>query len=410
MSEPGPAGPEIDKRLLWTLILLLVAAAVVTAPFVPWIVLALWLGLYARRIHTPLTKRLGGRSGLAATLTVSLLLVIALPIAAVVTSIILDLIVLVQRLMESEQAQAMLVHLVQGNGGGGGGGGDATTKAVTGGDTKQMLESAQGAIDLVMAQGERAWAIVRQIAGVAAEIVIGLLVMVTGMYGVLVEGPAWYRWFEQHAPIAPAHLARYGAAFIETGRGLWFGIVGAGMIQSIVATIAYLVIGVPSALALGMLTLLFSVIPAVGTALVWVPVAAGLALTGQTTAAIALAVVGLVVIGSVDNVARPWLARRGKLQLSTWMVLIGMFGGIALIGGWGLLLGPLVLRLAKEALLIRSSERQAARSPILTPAGTPAAPSAASAGGASAGGGAADAKPTAPAEPARGSADSSGAT
>jgi predicted PurR-regulated permease PerM len=371
MSEPGS---EIERRHLWTLVVLLVAASVVVVPLLPWIVLSLWLGLYTQRIHRPLTKRLGGRSGLAATLTVSLLLVIALPIAAVVTSIILDLIVLVQRLMESEQAQAMLVRLVQGNGGGGGGGGGegATGAALGGGDTKQMLESAQGAIDLVMAQGERAWAIVRQIAGVAAEIVIGLLVMVTGMYGVLVEGPAWYKWYERHAPMTPAHLARYGAAFIETGRGLWFGIVGAGMIQSIVATIAYLVIGVPSALALGMLTLLFSVIPAIGTALVWVPVAAGLALTGRTTAAIALGAVGVVVIGSVDNVARPYLARRGKLQLPTWMVLIGMFGGIALIGGWGLLLGPLVLRLAKEALLIRASTRESARSPILAPSGSPA--------------------------------------
>ena len=369
MSEPGP---EIERRHLWTLVVLLVAAAVVMAPFAPWIALSLWLGLYARRIHTPLTKRLGGRSGLAATLTVSLLLVIALPIAAVVTSIILDLIALVSRLMESDQAQAVLVRLVQGNGNGSGGGGDATGAAAAGGDTKQVLESAEGAIDLLMAQGERAWTIVRQIAGVTAQIVIGLLVMVTGMYGVLVEGPAWYRWFERHAPMAPAHLARYGAAFAETGRGLWYGIAGAGMIQSIVATVAYLVIGVPSALALGMLTLLFSVIPAIGTALVWVPVAAGLAITGRTTAAIALAVVGIAVIGSVDNVARPYLARRGKLQLPTWVVLIAMFGGIALIGGWGLLLGPLVLRLAKEALLIRASLRPSARSPILAPSGSPA--------------------------------------
>lgn len=362
MSEPGP---QIDRRMLWTLVALLLAAALVIGPFVPWIVLALWLGLYARRIHTPLTKRLGGRSGLAATLTVSLLLVIALPIAAVVTSIVLDLIALVRRLMESEQAQAMLVELVQGGGGGGGG----TNGTDTAGSAKEALGSVQGAVHLLMAQGDRAWAIARQVAGVAAQIVIGLLVMVTGMYGVLVAGPAWYRWFEEHAPIAPAHLARYGAAFIETGRGLWFGIVGTGMIQSIVATVAYLVIGVPSALALGLLTLLFSLIPAIGTALVWIPVAAGLALTGRTTAAIVLGIIGVAVIGTVDNVARPFLARRGKLQLPTWLVLIGMFGGIALIGGWGLLLGPLVLRLAKEALLIRSSER----SGILAPTGAPAA-------------------------------------
>src|SRR6185436_10017871 len=95
---------------------------------------------------------------------------------------------------------------------------------------------------------------------------------------------------------------------------------------------------------------------------VWVPVTAGLALTGRTGAAIALGVVGVGLIGTVDNVARPYLARRGQLQLPTWVVLFAMFGGIELIGGWGLLLGPLALRLAKEALLIHSGGQSGGQS------------------------------------------------
>jgi predicted PurR-regulated permease PerM len=370
MNEPVA---DTARGQRWIYAVLLAAAAATTVPFVPWIVLSLWLGLYAQRIHKPLAKKLGGRSGLAASLTVSLLLVIALPIAAVVTSIVLDLIVLVRQLWASDQAQAVLVQLVQG----GGGSGSGTDTAA---DTKGALESGQSAIHLLMQQGDRAWAIARQVAGAAAHVVIGLLIMVTGMYGVLVSGRDWYAWFEEHGPIAPAQLARYGAAFMETGRGLWFGIVGAGLAQSIVATIAYLILGVPSALALGLLTLLFSVIPAIGTALVWVPLAAGLALTGRTGAAITLAVIGVAVIGSVDNLARPYLARRGKLQLSTWIVLFSMFGGIELIGGWGILLGPLALRMAKEALLIRSEATATARVPAIGAAGGGAA------GGGAAGG------------------------
>lgn len=359
MTEPAA---DAARGQRWIFAVLMVAAAAATAPFVPWIVLSLWLGLYARRIHAPLTAKLGGRSGLAASLTVSLLLVIALPIAAVVTSIVLDLIVLVRQLWASDQAQAVLVQLVQG-----GGGGSGTDTAA---DTKSTLEAGQSVVHLLMQQGDRAWAIARQVAGAAAHVVIGLLIMVTGMYGVLVSGKDWYAWFEEHGPVSPAQLRRYGAAFLETGRGLWFGIVGAGLVQSIVATIAYLILGVPSALALGLLTLLFSVIPAIGTALVWVPLAAGLALTGRTGAAIALAVIGVAVIGSVDNLARPYLARRGKLQLATWIVLFSMFGGIELIGGWGILLGPLALRMAKEALLIQSEARRRAPAIIVPGAGT----------------------------------------
>lgn len=214
---------------------------------------------------------------------------------------------------------------------------------------------------MLASQGGRAWAIVQQIAGATAHVVIGLLVLVAGIYGVLVDGPAWWSWIRAHAPLAPGHLDRFADAFRETGRGLWFGVIGAGAAQAIAATVAFLALGVPHALPLGLLTLVFSVIPAIGTAIVWVPVAAGLALTGRTVAAIAMAAVGVLVIGTIDNLARPWLARRGRLALPSWVVLLAMFGGIELIGGWGLLLAPLVVRLAKEALAIRAS------SPVIPP-------------------------------------------
>jgi predicted PurR-regulated permease PerM len=325
------------KLPTWLVIGLTAAAALVCLPLTPWIALALWLALFARKYHERITLRLHGHRGLAATITVSMLLLVALPVGLVVGSLVIDSVALVRRLMESEQTQALLVKLVQND---------------VGQTPKPTVEEAPGAVDLLVSQGDRAWSIARQVAGAAAHFVIGLLVMVTGMYGVLVNGAGWYRWLDEHGPLSREHLRRFGNAFLETGRGLWFGIFGAGLIQSVVATIAYLVIGVPSALPLGMLTLLFSVIPAIGTAIVWLPIAFGLALTGQTVAAVAMVIIGVAVIGTVDNLARPYLARKGQLQLPTWVVLIAMFGGVEMMGGWGLLMGPLIVRLAKEALMI----------------------------------------------------------
>jgi predicted PurR-regulated permease PerM len=315
----------------WIVAVLLTATAIVLVPFGPWAVLALWLGLYAQRLHVPLTRKLGDRPRLAAVLTTSLLALIALPIAAVIASMVDDAVALVRSVIASDRATSMFERLV-GPGG----------------------TEGQGLGDMISSQGGRAWAIVQQVAGAAAHGVIGLLVLVSGIYGLLVDGRGWWTWIEDHAPISPAHLARFAAAFRETGRGLWFGVVGAGAVQAFAATVAFLILRVPHALPLGLLTLLFSVIPAVGTAIVWAPVAAGLALTGRTEAAIAMAAIGVCVIGAIDNLARPWLARRGELALPSWLVLIAMFGGIELIGGWGLLFGPLVVRLAKEALAIRA--------------------------------------------------------
>jgi predicted PurR-regulated permease PerM len=91
---------------------------------------------------------------------------------------------------------------------------------------------------------------------------------------------------------------------------------------------------------------------------VWVPVSAGLALAGHRVHAAILFVVGLAVISTIDNVLRPWLARLGRLRLPMVVVFLSMIGGLRLIGGWGLLLGPLLVRLGVEA---RAIARDAAK-------------------------------------------------
>ncbi|MEO8877725.1 MAG: AI-2E family transporter, partial [Polyangiaceae bacterium] len=143
----------------------------------------------------------------------------------------------------------------------------------------------------------------------------------------------------------------------ETGRGLLVGVGLTGLVQGVIATVAYFALGVPRALVLGLLTCLASVIPSVGTALVWVPIAIGLGLSGRTGSAAILVGIGVLVIGTIDNVLRPVFSRFGKLELPSFVLLVSIFGGLALFGTWGFLLGPLLVRLAKEALIISREER-----------------------------------------------------
>jgi predicted PurR-regulated permease PerM len=58
----------------------------------------------------------------------------------------------------------------------------------------------------------------------------------------------------------------------------------------------------------------------------------------------------------MDNLLRPLLARYGKIQLPMFVLLIAMFGGLATVGVWGLVLGPLVVRLGVEAMAIVRDE------------------------------------------------------
>jgi predicted PurR-regulated permease PerM len=257
---------------------------------------------------------------------------VVVPAGVLLTSLVAEAIDLIQRLMSSTRARELVQQLVAGDGG--------------------RRQSSSDLVEFVMNQSGRAWALAQQIAGTAARGVIGVVIVIFGAYAILVDGHGWYAWIERHAPISGSALRRLADAFVETGRGLLFGIVGAGLAQSIVATIVYVALGVPQPFAHGLLKLVPSLIPAVGTAVVWVPVAVGLAATGRPVAAVVLGILGLAVIGTVDNLARPYLARRGRLQLPTYVVLVAMFGGIAVIGVWGVIVGPLVVRLAKEALVI----------------------------------------------------------
>jgi predicted PurR-regulated permease PerM len=158
-----------------------------------------------------------------------------------------------------------------------------------------------------------------------------------------------------YSPLSTAHSARMAAAFEETGRGLFLSLGGTALFQGSLATIGYLIIGVPQALMLGMLTAVGSFIPLIGTALVWVPVTAGMLLMHRSGQAIAVLVLGLVV-SSLDNFVRPWLSRYGHLQMPTFVIFVAMLGGIAAFGGAGPLLGPLIVRLTVEALHIWRQE------------------------------------------------------
>lgn len=315
---------------------LVVATAVVVYPVLPWVVLALWTATMVRPIHEALTHVFGARPRLAAVVAVALLTLLVVPAAVVLSLLVADAIDLVERLLASDRARDMLSSLV----------------------ADGSREAPRDLVGAAMSIADRAWTLGQQIAGTAATIVIGLLILVTGTYTFLVDGGRWYRWVEGHVPVSAVTLRRFAVAFTETGHGLFVGIVGAGLAQSIIATCLYLALDVPEPLVLGLLTLAVSVVPAVGTAIVWVPLSAGLAATGRPGEAAILAITGVTVIGTIDNLIRPYLARRGHLQLPTFVVLIAMFGGIHVVGGWGLVIGPLVVRLAKEAIAIWSEARR----------------------------------------------------
>ncbi len=325
----------MPRFLVWTL---LASAALVLVPFWSALVLAIWVGVSCRRTVPQLERLTGWRLRATAVLTVFSLTLLLVPIGFLLAALAGDAIALVEQIKTSDQARSVFETLVSDGG---------------------SSRSGDGIVDFIAAHGERAWELFRVVARVATKTVLALVVFVAGTYVVLVDGPGLYSWMECNLPLARPAFRRLAAAFMETGRALMFGVIGAGSAQALLATAAFLVLDVPRPLVLGLLTLFGSIVPAIGTAFVWGPVAIGLAFIGRTEAAIGLGLFGMLGIGTVDNLARPWLARRAELKLPGYLIMVAMFGGISLVGAQGLLLGPLLLRLAKEALVLAHEESEA---------------------------------------------------
>src|SRR5690606_33390141 len=154
----------------------------------------------------------------------------------------------------------------------------------------------------------------------------------------------WWAWLRPRAPLAPRVLDRLASAFHQAGRGLLVGTGLTALAQGALAGVLYAAFGVPRALLLGLLSAAGALFPVVGTAIVWLPVCAGLALTGQVGKALGLAAFCVGLVGTIDNVLRPWLSRRFEVGMPVPIVLVAMLGGIAVFGGAGLFFGPLFAR------------------------------------------------------------------
>ena len=301
------------------------------------ILLPLVLGAWFARLARPLRDRLPLKRRVAAGLLTALLVVgIAAPVGLLFKFLGDGAMGLASALVSSKGPKAALVSLVQ---------------------PGEQQPSLDGVQKLLERHSANAPAAAKFGALFALGTVLFFFFLGLSTFGLLASGEALYAWLREHQPLRAEHFDRLGAAFTETGRGLLAYVGLTCLSQGILCTLTYLALGVPRALVLGFVSAVFAVLPVVGTPLVWIPVALGLFLVGSTTKALILLAVGSGVIAAVENVIGPLFARLGKLRLDGGLLLLGLFGGVLGLGPSGLFLGPLVLRLGKEALACAREER-----------------------------------------------------
>src|SRR6185503_16156569 len=164
---------------------------------------------------------------------------------------------------------------------------------------------------LAQQQGGRAAAAVGGVLSATWGIIFQLVMMLIAFYFFLVDGPDLVRWLADVMPLRRGQTERLLWDFRQVSVAVIVSSVVTAAIQAAVALVGYFLAGVPNALFFGIVTLVVGMIPALGAGAVALVAAALLYFSGHPGAALFLAIWGIVAVGLIDNIVKPYLIRGG---------------------------------------------------------------------------------------------------
>jgi predicted PurR-regulated permease PerM len=173
------------------------------------------------------------------------------------------------------------------------------------------------------------------------EFVVNLFVMLYLLFFLLRDGKSLAAQAASALPLERRHTQRLLQQFATVVRATVKGNIVVALVQGTLGGMAFWVLGISGPLLWGALMALLSLLPAVGAAMVWGPVALYLLSTGSIWPALGLTAWGVLVIGLVDNILRPILVGK-ETRLPDYLVLIATLGGLAAFGLNGFVIGPVI--------------------------------------------------------------------
>lgn len=216
---------------------------------------------------------------------------------------------------------------------------------------------------LTAAVSQASQLIATQVLGVGQntlEFVVSFFIAFYLAFFLLRDGSALVRRMNAAIPLDEVHKQALAQKFATVIRATVKGNIVIALIQGTLGGLALWVLDVHGALLWAVLMAFLSLLPAVGAALIWGPVAVYLLVTGSVVQGAGLIAFGVLVIGMVDNVLRPILVGKDT-RMPDYVVLISTLGGLAVFGLNGFIIGPVIAGLFIAVWDIYVSERAAPR-------------------------------------------------
>ncbi len=243
---------------------------------------------------------------------------------------------------------------------------DEIPSAIRGLDAGPLVASVQGlrigpinvGEQLARASGSISSWVSQQVFGAvggAARGTLNLVIALLGLYYLLLAADEVWPRVKRYLPFTDEDSEDLRTKFYEVTMATALGVVVVAIAQGVLVGAAFTALSLPNPIVWGTVTAFASVLPLLGSALVWLPASIVLFATGHVGQAVGLAVFGGVVVSNVDNIMRPIVSKRvGNLHPLT--TLLGAFAGIQYIGLIGVLLGPLAITWFFELLVIYDKE------------------------------------------------------
>lgn len=329
-----------DKIQSYTLFGLLAIVTILTyfifEPFLTPLALAAIFAVVLYPVHRFFMEHISRSSGFAACATVVLATLILLAPIALISLLVIG------------EAQQTYISLTQGAGLE-----NTQTAILYLGDVLDpyapgsalLAETIATDLNAYAAQGLQ-WILAH--AGVAFSSVLSallsLFIFFIALFAFLRNAPVIHTSLLRLSPFKDTDDERIFSRLTLTVNSVVRGSLLVALIQGLIASIGYVIFGVPNPILWGLVTSIAALVPGVGTALVLAPAIGYLLIAGETISAIGLLIWGGVAVGLVDNFIGPVLMGRG-VHLPALVILLAVLGGLAFFGPAGVFLGPLTVSL-----------------------------------------------------------------
>jgi predicted PurR-regulated permease PerM len=183
------------------------------------------------------------------------------------------------------------------------------------------------------------------------HLLIGLGLLLFLLFYLVRDGDRFVRWIELNAPLPGAITRELFERVRRLTNAVLAGHVLVAIIQGTIAGIGLAVTGIPNFVFWTVIMIILSLIPIIGSFVIWAPASAYLVMNGQLAAGVALFIYGTIVVGVSDDYLRPVITDRYAM-VSPSVIIVGVIGGLSVFGFMGLFLGPIVVGALKETIEI----------------------------------------------------------